>query len=187
LWYHNEDFGFLSVYVLQANFGPACAEPVAAFDYQLTGTELALNNTSVVSNEATYLWDFGDGTTSAVENPTHEYVANDLYNVCLTITELCGTDTKCSEVLVSEVSIEENTRFSIIVFPNPSSSRVEIEFENIEQLSVLQVLNSLGQIVYSVDLGKGESNTILDVSQWSDGMYFVQTQNGIMQKLMVQH
>ncbi|MBL7773277.1 MAG: PKD domain-containing protein [Chitinophagaceae bacterium] len=32
-----------------------------------------------------YMWDFGDGTTSTVQNPTHVYPGPGLYNCCLTI------------------------------------------------------------------------------------------------------
>jgi PKD repeat protein len=34
----------------------------------------------------TYLWDFGDGTTSTQMNPVHVYTSSGFYNVCLTYT-----------------------------------------------------------------------------------------------------
>lgn len=42
----------------------------------------------------TWLWDFGDGTTSVEQNPTHTYTASGLYTVALTVTSVPGVSTK---------------------------------------------------------------------------------------------
>lgn len=63
-----------------------------------------------------YLWDFGDGTTSTLESPTHEYSDAGNYILCLTITSpgedsnsVC-TDSFCDSLLVSEgTSVVINT------------------------------------------------------------------------------
>jgi PKD repeat protein len=39
-----------------------------------------------------WLWDFGDGTTSALQNPEHQYLDNGIYSVRLTATNNNGTD-----------------------------------------------------------------------------------------------
>jgi len=47
------------------------------------------------SNDApivSWLWDFGDGTTSDLQNPTHQYVDNGTYDVTLTVTWWDGSD-----------------------------------------------------------------------------------------------
>ena len=50
---------------------------------------------------ATYAWDFGDGTTSDQENPTHVYQAPGTYLVQLTLTSKDGkTYTESREVTV---------------------------------------------------------------------------------------
>lgn len=41
--------------------------------------------------DRTLLWDFGDGTTSTVPNPTHTFAANDDYVVSLTVTNAWGS------------------------------------------------------------------------------------------------
>lgn len=40
-----------------------------------------------------WYWDFGDGQTSTVENPTHYYTQPGIYSVSLTVTNDQGTDT----------------------------------------------------------------------------------------------
>lgn len=42
----------------------------------------------------TYLWDFGDGSTSAIKNPSHTYRNNGEYAVSLTVTNAYGSDTR---------------------------------------------------------------------------------------------
>jgi PKD repeat protein len=41
-----------------------------------------------------YLWDFGDGSTSFEQNPTHAYGTNGKYTVSLTVTNALGQDTR---------------------------------------------------------------------------------------------
>ncbi len=41
-----------------------------------------------------YLWDFGDGTTSTLKEPTHIFGPNGKYTVSLTVTNSYGKDTK---------------------------------------------------------------------------------------------
>jgi len=41
-----------------------------------------------------YHWDFGDGSTSDRQNPTHTYTADGEYTIRLTVTNIYGTDTR---------------------------------------------------------------------------------------------
>jgi len=47
-----------------------------------------------LNTPTSWLWDFGDGTTSTVENPVHIYTADGLYTVSLTAKNSFGEDTK---------------------------------------------------------------------------------------------
>ncbi|TRV26315.1 MAG: PKD domain-containing protein, partial [Microcystis wesenbergii Mw_MB_S_20031200_S109D] len=52
------------------------------------GTATQFTNTT--NGNFTYSWNFGDGTTSTVENPTHTYAAAGTYNVSLLLTAVPG-------------------------------------------------------------------------------------------------
>ncbi len=45
---------------------------------------------------SSYLWDFGDGTTSTAVNPKHSYTNDGLYSISLTVTSGFGCDTTAS-------------------------------------------------------------------------------------------
>lgn len=53
----------------------------------------------------TYLWDFGDGNTSAAQNPFHNYTAQGTYSITLSVEDQNGcisTQTKYDEVIIQE-------------------------------------------------------------------------------------
>ena len=56
------------------------------------------NNT----NASTYLWNFGDGTTSTQAKPTHSYNSFDTYNVTLIAKDSAG----CSDTLTKQAYIK---------------------------------------------------------------------------------
>jgi PKD repeat protein len=70
--------------------------PVAYFTHSAPdweGQETVFNNTTVPSVTNTYLWTFGDGVTSTLEDPTHTYSTAGFYTVTLTATNQAGRDT----------------------------------------------------------------------------------------------
>jgi len=58
----------------------------------ILGETAVFTDTSTGSGPFTYLWNFGDGTTSNLQNPTHLYTEAKTYTVTLTITTPWGTD-----------------------------------------------------------------------------------------------
>ena len=58
---------------------------------------LTINFTNASTTAVSYLWNFGDGNTSTLENPTHTYQNRGSYSVSLTITTANGcTNTRTS-------------------------------------------------------------------------------------------
>jgi hypothetical protein len=56
-----------------------------------------------------YSWDFGDGSTSNLQNATHKYSKNGTYNYVLTVTDSDGTiETDSGSIVISEDSINDN-------------------------------------------------------------------------------
>ena len=78
-----------------------CDPPVAGFYYstQIPG----VNFTDSSSSATSWLWDFGDGYFSNLQNPAHVYATQGIYPVCLTVNDSCGSDTICENVHVCEM------------------------------------------------------------------------------------
>lgn len=60
---------------------------------------IILNNLS--ENASSYLWTFGDGTSSNIAQPSHTYTSNGLFTITLTADAgICGADTHSETILV---------------------------------------------------------------------------------------
>jgi PKD repeat protein len=58
--------------------------------------------TDISTNVPTsWFWNFGDGVTSVLQNPTHTYTFNGTNEVCLTATNAAGESTVCKIVIVT--------------------------------------------------------------------------------------
>lgn len=75
-------------------------EPIA--DFSANKTTVAINETVSFSDESSFAptswaWDFGDGTTSTEQNPTHSYAEVGTYTVQLTVENENGSNTESKE------------------------------------------------------------------------------------------
>ena len=59
------------------------------------------NNTSTDGDS--YLWDFGDGNFSSDESPIHTYAMDGIYNVSMTVSNSCGSDTYFENIEVATI------------------------------------------------------------------------------------
>lgn len=64
--------------------------PIANFDY--SGFPAVTFTDTSTGGPTSWLWDFGDGDTSTLQNPTHFYSYGGTYEVTLTATNDCGSD-----------------------------------------------------------------------------------------------
>ncbi len=129
-------------------------------------------------NAASYLWDFGDGTVSTVENPIHVYATTGIYTVSLIAYGNCNNDTLTFEVIPTVVSVEELIEESgrVSVYPNPTNGNFNIKLEGIIANSIqVSIIDITGQIVDVDILSEVSGNAIYskDISMLSDGIYFV--------------
>ncbi len=153
--------------------------PATSFSYSVTGADVSFTNSS--SGGGTYLWDFGDGSSSSLENPSHTYTASGTYWVVLTQINSCGTDVDSMEVSV-EVStgLTENAGSEIQVFPNPATENCIIHANSV--IVKAELFDSKGALVYQSR--PDQSTTMIPVSDLPRGMYYIRiiTGEGIFNK-----
>ena len=149
------------------------------------------------NGNSTYLWDFGDGTTSTIQYPTHNYAGSGPYKLCLTVTgpNSC-TDTYCDSLYAGRSSggitftvivnpntttgIQENKikDFSLQNYPNPFSKTTTIAYSIKQNASVeLNVMDLVGQKIALIDSGTKTAGSY--TSQWNaenivPGIYLLQ-------------
>ena len=77
--------------------------PISNFNYQIgSGVNEVIFNPISQGVQQTYFWDFGDGDTSSIINPTHSYLADGTYTVSLTTTncDLQGLHTSFLDTVI---------------------------------------------------------------------------------------
>ncbi len=80
---------------------------------QTTITPTIFSNCS--ENSTSYLWNFGDGSTSTVENPDHSYLEDGEYIVSLIATNTYGSSSKIDTVYINWLSVDKP---NIYIYPD---------------------------------------------------------------------
>ncbi len=106
---------------------PVSAPPVADFSATPTSgtTPLTVNFTDLSTNAPTsWSWEFGDGSVSATQNPSHTYSSAGTYSISLTVTNNFGnnTVTKANKITVSDAPILVPLTVNNVTF-NPQSAK----------------------------------------------------------------
>jgi len=80
--------------------------PLASFQAQTTPCFqlITINNNSQFSNN--YTWFFGDGSTSNLTAPTHNYASNGMYTI-----QLIASDGNCADTTFQVITIDSNQLF----------------------------------------------------------------------------
>ncbi|UTW67430.1 T9SS type A sorting domain-containing protein [bacterium SCSIO 12643] len=157
---------------------------IASFSTSSSLYTAVFTNTS--QNGVSYLWNFGDGTTSTYENPTHAFSNTNedslCYVVTLEVTNSCGAATYtdyCVKVgkSVNPLSISEVELASLIsVYPNPNAGifTVNVKSDESKDMSI-EVLDVRGAQVFVQSYGKinGEVNRTVNLEGVAQGIYFV--------------
>ncbi|MEJ7625276.1 MAG: PKD domain-containing protein [Ferruginibacter sp.] len=112
-------------------------------------------------------WDFGDGNTSTLQNPSHIYTAGGNYNVSLRITNSNGCFKTLTRLQYIKISNGVTANFSNTV-PVSCSPPVIINFQNLS--------SGTGTLNYLWDFGDGNTSTAANPSHTynNTGSYTVQ-------------
>ena len=136
--------------ILTSDLQPTVPTPSFTYIGECQGI-FNFTNTSTISNngQGTYLWSFGDNTTSTLFNTSHTYLTPGVYTVTLTII----TDNGCSD------QISQN----IQVYPIPSASF--ISSDNCFGNPTSFINTTIPELGYTMDYLWLFGNNITSVSQ----------------------
>jgi hypothetical protein len=154
--------------------------PNAKINETHAGTVYMFNSdaSTDVGSGASYLWQFGDGGTSTMANPTHVYNWGNpssvpQYNVSLSITNNCGTDDDSELIIPDVLGVEDaNANSGYSVFPNPTNSNWNVQFDNQVNEVSIEVIDITGRIVASFNNVDG-NNVLVDATMLPSGNYIM--------------
>lgn len=96
------------------------------------------------------------------------------------IPDLCDAD----KVLGGNVSIPEDEKEALSVFPNPANEHLQITGLNAEKEYQFELVNQVGQVVYS-SLVSGTTVHTINLPQLSNGIYFVRVNGVHLEKVLI--
>lgn len=123
------------------------SDPSLSFKINIDDAALSFMNQSL--NAVSYLWDFGDGTTSTETNPVHTYTAPGIYQVSLT----AFGNNNCTDVITYAATIvaEINSMLYVPEAFSPNGDQIndflEVEYSGLESFSI-RIFNRWGEVVY---------------------------------------
>ncbi len=115
------------------------AIPVADFQIEEVVCEanVPVKFKNLSGSATSYLWNFGDGATSNVQNPSHFYTNNGIYNVSLIAISPNGSDTliKNRAVYIFSDAVQTSTCNAEVAAPLGTTGIYNVKFADLENAS----------------------------------------------------
>ncbi len=116
---------------------PEEINPLASFEYTQDGLTVSFVNKSTNANS--YLWAFGDGSTSSEKDPIHTYTQEGEYTILLSVRNITKTNQRSIQITVSKQESQPVAKFTC------KSEDLKVSFTNI----------STNAMAYQWDFGDG--------------------------------
>ncbi len=163
------------------------AAPIAAFDYSTSGLSVVAIDLS--SNDPTsWQWSFGGDVSSISDIADYTFASAGTFEVCLTVTNDCGSDMICQMVTVNNIDariengITPYTKQSafdqISVYPNPTNGVLYLDYNLSTESNVsITIFDQLGRKQKSISNGqnqhKGFNQQTIVLDDLQDGIYWI--------------
>ena len=136
--------GFFVLLTLSCHKGGSDTSNKTAAKFSISGyespTPCTITFINVSSNASSYEWNFGDGTTSTLSNPTHTYNLSGTYLLRLKATGASGADSICKLMTIEAPPAANKSAFSYFQ-DKCSGTPVGISFKTVNPLSANVVWN----------------------------------------------
>lgn len=165
-----------SAYVAVANF-PDLSTSVNQYHNCNT---LTLPQTSQSYNSLVWtVYDaFNNSTTNyTTDTLTYQFISQAIQiKICLSVTNVCGTATKCDSTQISCVGLNNVSNISAVLYPNPANQQINMDWSNsaselAQNVSLLEIYDLLGNRVSIISIDKGSKHTTLSTAHLPNGTY----------------
>lgn len=176
-------FGKPGKYFVTVNAGPNCIAAdtitlnikplpnITGISYIGAGKTYTFN-TAGAQNSSSYLWMFGDGTTSTQGTVTKTFDDGNVIVRLIAFNE-CGSDTSVLIAWATNVTNTSMDGYNVSLYPNPASDNVTVSLEGNVYLKDVIVLNSIGQVVYKQSVDGNTKSLQVDVARFANGHYML--------------
>ena len=146
--------------------------PSANFSESISGnTATFTNSSSSVNSTLNYSWDFGDGNTSSIQNPSHTYTTSGTYTITLIASNCIFSDTITKTIQIGVTSIEESQISAFEFYPNPTTNQIHLKVANKLLGSIYTIYDFTGKTVLT---GKILSeHSVVELANLSRGIYLL--------------
>ncbi len=159
-----------------------CPLPKADFEIFIDSDPLTIALADSSEGASHWSWHFGDGTKDSIPEPVHTYALNGTYDVCLIVTNACGTDESCQDIRIQGDPVHPGLastakeRSGLNIFPNPMQKDLWLSWPDHQPgKKKLLLQNALGQPVHIFELPADQTSgeTLLDLSGLPAGIYWL--------------
>ncbi len=181
--------GYYTVTVTDDN---GCEEESAS-DIFLNGNFPSADITSLVTdgnaqfysnaqNATSYFWDFGNDSTSTLENPLMIYDTSGFYTITLIVSNSCGSDTSIVDIEIIRSAVKtiyaDNIKATIVPNPNNGQFRLEVEDLPIGDWN-MEIYSITGQLIQreSIRYLQGIRYLPISLKEVGAGLYLLRMVN----------
>lgn len=185
-----------TIYVAD-NYNFNCSSDFRAMQWNTPGDIKFIMASSGIDPNTIFSWSFHDGTSANGVDPGKLYLQEGDFSVSLKVEnrisgcsdslnrkifirfpKIDSTNLKCWGAPISnELNEPINQREKLMIFPNPSTGVYNLRSNIIFENTLINVYNTAGVLVHSIELNERSINKVLDLSNCIDGVYLIQVKN----------
>jgi ELWxxDGT repeat protein len=133
-----------------------------------------------------FTWNFGDGKSSGLYSPTHNYFVNGIYNVTLKVANGNCKSSYTDTVNINSASVQEIDNPTVMISPNPFNDFITVETD--QQVGHIEIFDANGKRLLNKD-NVSSSYFKFDLSRYQSGVYFIHVwdvNNSVVKKIVKQ-
>jgi len=169
-----------------------CSSCYPLFYPEINQNTIVFHNIST-GNQNWWQWNFGDGSFSSEQNPTHIFDEVGVHEVAFSTGNGLCSNTIIMEIYLARgyfqmaylypgiySEIKEINDINLTLYPNPSSDFIYLNISEKQDYSV-SIFNSSGQILDNIIIQQQDEDKKIDITSYISGIYFVkiETENSI--------
>lgn len=158
--------------------------PNATYTWHATGRRV--NFTPADTNQTSFFWDFGDGSTSTSKTPYRVYARDTFHIAKLTVTNSYGCTATFTDTVGSISAIEEPSEENVLtVYPNPFTADFTVSYPLSQRSDVMTTVTDMNgkELIRKMDYRQpsGDNSLSIKAADLKPGIYLlkVYTTDGV--------